>query len=204
MSDDDDDAYWEDDDNEDDSYYLPNEFICEIGFFEYEHSNSQENDFGSISDREYFMRDHLSYCLGSPVLHQNQLYHLTSILPLTFYQFPYHHVLSYLKWYTYEQVDSFTFVKPPNEIKLHILQIFIKPISPEETVFQFESTVVIKTIWLSLVQRHWKKILMNRKDILFKMKTFAFLAKREKSFKYIPPSFPTLKGMLSCYRSKSI
>lgn len=201
MSDNDDweDPFDNDDDNDDDGNYLPNEDICEIGFFEYEHGN---NDSWT-NDVEHFMKDHLKYSLGNHILLKNEdniynLFHGTSILLKTFYEFPLTNILSYLRWYTYEQEGSFTMIPPPLTIKLHILQLFVKII--QEEPFTFETTIVIKTIWISLIQRHWKKILKQRKDILFKMKTYTFLALRERNAKYFHPLKPSLKGMLSVYK----
>lgn len=207
MGDDDwEDPFDNDDDNDDGNRnLLPNEIICEIAFFEYEQTSSASNNQlinENENDMEYFMKDHLKYFLGSHVLTNydniSQLFHGTSILLKTFYEFPLTNILSYLRWYTYEAHGSFTFEKPPSEIKMHILQLFVKPIQIDP--FHFESTVVLKTIWLSLVQRHWKKIIKERKDIEGKMKTFAFLANRERNNKYYHSSFPSLKGMLSVYK----
>jgi hypothetical protein len=199
---------WEDpfDNDDDPPNYLPNEDICEIGFFEYEHGNDNNNPW--TNDVEHFMKDHLTYVLGCHVLLKNEdniynLFHGTSILLKTFYEFPLSNILSYLRWYTYEQEGSFTMIPPPLTIKLHILQLFVKII--QEEPFTFETTIVIKTIWISLIQRHWKKILKQRKDILLKMKTYTFLALRERnrfSFltKYFHPLKHSLKGMLSVYK----
>lgn len=192
---------WEDpfdnDDDNDDPNYIDND-IFEIGFYEYEHGDNNP----LTNDVEYFMKDHLKYCLGSHVItnydSQSELFHGTSILLKTFYKFPLQNILSYLRWYTYEQEGSFTFEKPPLQMKLHILQLFITII--QEEPFQFESKVVIKTIWLSLIQRHWKKIIKKRKDILLKMKSNSFLFNREIKPKYIHPLKPSLKGMLSVYK----
>lgn len=203
MSDDDN---WEDpfdnDDDNDDPNYFPNELICEIAFFEYE--NSFNNQWIN-NDVDCFMNNHLKYNLGSHVVtnYKNvpNLFHGTSILVKTFFKFPFQNILSYLKWYTYEAEGSFTDIKPPTQLKLHIFQLFIKPFQNEQE-FQFESTVVIKTIWLALIQRHWKRIFKNRKEIFLKMKTNKFLAYREISSHYKHPSFPLLKGMMSCYHLK--
>jgi len=199
------DPFDNDNDNDVDNYnYLPNEFICEIGFFENEHRNNEED----LDEIMFIMNDHMKYCLGSHVLVTNynnipNLFHGSSILIKTFYQFPFANILSYLRWYTYEQPGSFIDIKPPLQMKLHILQTFINPIlqnNNENVAFEFESTVIIKTIWLSLVQRHWKKVFKSQKDIILKMKTIAFLQKREININYIPSSRPVLKGMLSCYK----
>jgi hypothetical protein len=194
MNDDD----WEDpfdnDDDNDDPYYIDNN-IFEIGFFEYERGDNHS----WTNDREYFMKDHLTYVLGSHVLlldqdKVSQLYHGTSILLKTFYEFPLSNILSYLRW----KESSFTFEKPPLQMKLHILQLFVTII--QEEPFQFETKVVIKTFWLSLIQRHWKKIIKKRKDFILKMKTNSFLIKREIHLKYSHLLKSSLKGMLSEYK----
>ena len=61
--------------------------------------------------------------------------------------------------------------------------------------------VTVKTHWLKLIQRHWKKIMKNRKEFIENMKTWSYLRLRELG-KYSKHSMIKIKGMLSMYSKK--
>ena len=69
--------------------------------------------------------------------------------------------------------------------KIHILKLHIA----EDDTY----TVIIKTFWLKIIQRKWKKIYKERCELLRKYKTLQYLRTRE----YISTSqhFPGLLGM---------
>jgi hypothetical protein len=62
-----------------------------------------------------------------------------------------------------------------------------------------ESICIIKTIWLRLIQRTWKKIYQQRKDILHKRSLPQSLLYREKTGRWPKDCYhiPSLTGMLS-------
>lgn len=58
---------------------------------------------------------------------------------------------------------------------------------------------IIKTYWISLIQRHWKKIMKQKKEYIELQKNIQYIRKREISHKMKRPRF-SLKGMLSIYK----
>lgn len=105
----------------------------------------------------------------------------------TFFKFPFRNILRYLFYYSiinvyYPVID--------------IIQIYI---DKDETYISIK-----KTFWLRLIQRHWKKIMIERKNILKSRRSIYSLLHREIKGKY--PSnlntLPSFNGMLSCYSKK--
>lgn len=80
-----------------------------------------------------------------------------SISPSSFFQFPINIIEKYL--YKFSIVNHYT-----NTRKVEILQLHI---NPEDSTYN----VVVKTYWLKVIQKWWKKIWIKRKAVqLYKMK----------------------------------
>jgi len=58
---------------------------------------------------------------------------------------------------------------------------------------------IIKTYWISLIQRHWKKITRQKKEYMETQKTFQYIRGNELGKRKPKPNF-SLIGMLSMYR----
>jgi hypothetical protein len=58
---------------------------------------------------------------------------------------------------------------------------------------------IIKTIWIKIIQRKWKNILIKRKEIIIKRKLLSSILYREKNGRWPIEClyYPTLQGMLS-------
>ena len=222
MSDDDDweDPFDNDDDNDTDTdTEWPSDAVQDIAYFEYENENLLEP--GEDADEyEMKMTEHQKHFIGSYVIsrdiviennemveYEPKLFHGVSILAKTFFRFPINHVLEYLKYYTVESFypegtegaegpEDNRYIGP-NQMKIHVLQLFIEPVSREP--LQWISTIVLKTFWISLIQRHWRSILKERARNIQKMKGYSYLKKREISVKYRPFHYPRLRGMMSSY-----
>ena len=125
------------------------------------------------------------YYIGNNRISQDKQYILyaNSITPKTFFQFNIQHSLSYL-------LDYSIFVTLPN---IDIMQLSILDDSTH--------TVIIKTYWLRLIQRHWKKIYLHRKTALKKRCDIRTIRYFELHGRYPDNSFniPLLQGMLSDY-----
>jgi len=211
MGDYDNDDNWSDpswdDDNDSDSEFPP-EIIQDVAIFEYENENILDTD-----EYERHMSEHQKHFIGSYVLsrdiviennqmmeYEPKLFHGISVMAKTFFHFPINHIITYLKYYT---VESFYpertegTVRVPNQMKIHVLQLFIEPVSREP--FQWISTVVLKTFWISLIQRHWRSILKERARNIEKMKGYSYLKMRELRGNYRPFRYPKLRGMMSSY-----
>jgi hypothetical protein len=81
-------------------------------------------------------------------------------------------------------------IRNPQFIQPHIAECFYLETN--------ECVCVIKTFWLRLIQRTWKKIMQNKKDVLKKRKTISSLRYREIYGKWPPGlnSMPSIYGML--------
>jgi len=60
---------------------------------------------------------------------------------------------------------------------------------------------IIKTYWISLIQRHWKKIMKQKKEYIELQKNIQYIRNREISNKQKRPRFSII-GMLSMYQQR--
>uniref|UniRef100_A0A6C0LT29 Uncharacterized protein n=1 Tax=viral metagenome TaxID=1070528 RepID=A0A6C0LT29_9ZZZZ len=113
---------------------------------------------------------------------------VNAVSPKLFYKTQYDLLIRYLQEYSVIYMSD-----PRIEImKLYILQ--------DETY-----TVSIKTYWIRLIQRHWKKIISTRK-LIYKMRgAIRSLYYFELHGRYPDGlnTLPTLYGMLGCYSNHS-
>jgi hypothetical protein len=78
-------------------------------------------------------------------------------------------------------------------------QNYIKPEIAECVYLENQECVaILKTFWIKIIQRTWKNVIKNRKDILTKVCNLNYLRKREMlNYKNEHILYPELKGMLS-------
>ena len=81
-------------------------------------------------------------------------------------------------------------ISSPNYIKPEIGEYIILPTQ--------EAIAILKTIWLRIIQRKWKKVFAERQDIIKKRRLNASISSREIYGKWSQPcsNLPGLKGML--------
>lgn len=118
-------------------------------------------------------------------MYRPQLYlMLNSISSRTFFRYQYHHVLKYL--YYYSSVRLF-------QPKIEVMKLVILP---DQTY-----SVILKTHWIRLVQRHWRNLLKKRKEIIRGRMNPGALLFREVTgkFPYGLNVFPSLIGMMRHY-----
>jgi hypothetical protein len=60
---------------------------------------------------------------------------------------------------------------------------------------------IIKTYWICLIQRHWKKIMNKKREYIEFQKSFQYIQDREHGIRKSRPTF-SLYGMLSIYKKK--
>ena len=77
---------------------------------------------------------------------------------------------------------------------------YIKPEIIKRVILPFggECVAIIKTVWLRLIQRTWKKIYSQQKEVLNKRKCLSSIRYREMRGVW-PPNcsyYPTIKGMM--------
>lgn len=98
------------------------------------------------------------------------------------YKYPIHYINNYLSLYALSMLEV---------PEVHILQtININPSNMYEIW-----GIIIKTHWIRLVQRTWKRVYKERMDYYKNLKNLYY---REIKYKYLPLP-PSLRGMLSMY-----
>ena len=128
------------------------------------------------------------YYIGNNKISNDKQYILyaNAVTPNTFFRFNINHIQSYLQDYS-------IFVTNPN---IDIMKLYI--------LDDHTYTVVIKTHWLRIIQRHWKKIYSQRKYCLNKRKQIKTMMYFERNgrYPYDCDIMPSLYGMLSSYTPK--
>jgi hypothetical protein len=118
---------------------------------------------------------------------RNILY-LDSVSTKTFFKFPFAIIMEYLKSYSIVHVEN---------PKLHIMKLLIYG--------DGSYYVVLKTYWLRLVQRHWKRIFKERQQIIAKRRSIDSIRYFEYNGKHCigQRSLPRLDGMMRAYNNKT-
>jgi len=140
-------------DDEDDDYSINTEEEIEFDTLFEEES---EHLFQEKVDKQYYIG------LSTQIEGDDFLVMANTISTKGFFKFPYHKLLHYL-W-----LHSIIRVKQP---KIDILKLIIQP----DGVY----TVVIKTFWLRVFQRRWKRIFRESQEKLMKRKSLNYLKIRE-------------------------
>lgn len=161
-------------------------------------SSSDEDDYGMDFDEceDVYEDDHLhldmektngQYYIGlcKYFKKQNNILFLNSVSPRTFFKHPFVRISDYLFMYTIVTIRS---------PKVHIMKLMIQP---DDTY-----SVVVKTHWLRLVQRHWRNIYRERYEILQKRRSIGSIIQFQLTGKYPLElnSLPCLAGMMSSYK----
>ena len=116
------------------------------------------DDAERIMDMEYdFLEEDKEsgkYYIGSAFLIQKRYYIMNAAVSIpTFYRFPFHSVVFYL--HELEGLVSYSIVP------FEIMKLRIHPVTSEYIV-------VLKTFWLRIIQRRWRRILRERAEVLRK------------------------------------
>lgn len=178
------------DSNTFDAFVLDNnssdeENTSEITYVSESDDNSvyEEDMFDDIyEDEQYNIDENLiqgKYLIGLPgyTRKTNEWLYLSGISVKSFYKYSFDDVLSYLADY------SLCYVNNP---KIHILKLDIKP--------DGVCNVVIKTFYIKIIQRKWRKIYNERKMKIMKLKTLHGLYMRELGQNL---QIPSLYGLLT-------
>ena len=111
----------------------------------------------------------------------------------------------------YHQTQNVVLSKPHKIIRNYKNIIarpdYIKPEIAECLVLPSQhSVVIIKTIWIKIIQRKWKKIYAEQKNIIKRRMQYSSLKTREITGKWPAHCchFPTIHGMLSNLKNKII
>jgi len=161
-----------------------------------ESDTEYDSETEEMIDRIYFHEEDFldsekedkHYYIGNSWVSQDKLYILyaNAVTPTTFFRFDINHVKSYLHDYS---------IFPTNS-NIDIMKLFI--------LDDHTYTVIIKTYWLKIIQRHWKKVYSQRKYCISRrrqIKTMMYV-ERNGMYPYDCHSMPGLQGMLSGYTTK--
>jgi hypothetical protein len=130
-------------------------------------------------------KKHNQYYIGIYTNIKNEFIYANSLTKRTFFEFPYLHCLHYLYEYSIILLDN-------HSTKIHIMQL---DITKDGTY-----CVVIKTIWLKLIQRCWKRVFKERKNIIEKRcslesrKYVSIHGKYPQGLNRLPSLFGLMKG----------
>lgn len=158
-----------------------------------ESDTEYDSETEEMVDRIYFHEEDFldsekedkHYYIGNSRVSSDKLYILyaNAVTPTTFFRFDINHV----KWYLH---DYSIFVTNSN---IDIMKLFI--------LDDHTYTVIIKTYWLKIIQRHWKKVYSQRKYCISRrrqIKTMMYV-ERNGMYPYDCHSMPGLQGMLMSY-----
>jgi hypothetical protein len=174
--------------------------------YEYEiYEQEMEHIYDTIyfDDSEYLDNDkedeHYYLGLYEYIRRNSELLIGTTVSPRIFYKYPYNNVSRYLRAYSIVR----------NKYSTKNIQIMqLKIITTHLTTYTHNTlTVIIKTYWIRLIQRHWKKIYKIRMESIKLRKNISNQRHFELNGRYkigsnnLPPS---LYGMLSMYNYKAV
>lgn len=137
-----------------------------------------------------------SYYIGFSILIGNNNLLDTAITAQSFFKYPYDIVLYYLDGCSIFPINYYRISTIQTNIQ--IMQLHLQP-----TTGMY--IVVLKTFWLKIIQRTWKKIYHQRESFLRKRYSIANLRHLElwgKHFSYLQNT-PGLHGMMSGYSTSS-
>jgi hypothetical protein len=148
---------------------------------ETESESESDRIYSSESDYIDADKENLRYYIGLPGYDkaQNQLLLLNTISPKTFLKYQYIDILKYLVEYSAHRINK------PN---VHILQVHVD----ENNAYN----VVIKTFWLKIIQRAWKRAFEERVQILNKRKSPTSIQYRNLNGKWKHSKLPSIRGLL--------
>jgi hypothetical protein len=179
--------------------------ISSVNETDNEYSSDSDNDFEEFdiipneweydeiyqddSHHVYSEKEHEHYYIGlTKRTHsggRDVLLMVNSVSPFVFFQYEFERIRKYLAEYSIVRVEN---------AKVHIMKLCIL----EDGTY----SVLLKTHWLRLVQRHWKKVYAERKKVFRGRRNLANLKHREIYGRW--PNglnrFPSLHGLMMQYK----
>lgn len=157
----------------------------EVEFNDWEHDEIYQED----SHHVYSEKEHDHYYIGLTKRMQSGghdvLLMVNSVSPLVFFQYGFERIRRYLAEYSIVRVEN---------AKVHIMKLCIL----EDGTY----SVLLKTHWLRLIQRHWKKVYAERKRVVRGRRNLANLRHREVCGRW-PNGLnrvPSLHGLMMQYK----
>lgn len=158
---------------------------------DYEENSDEELDeidivYNNDYDKLKYKKDK-SYYIGMSDIIDNTYIFSHAITPNSFFKYSYDFVLEYLYMYS---------IFRPSRLLIDVFQLDI--------LTDGTYSVIIKTYWIRIIQRHWKKICKDRYSMLVKrgginaQKTFSMEGKYPAHLRRLP----SIYGMLNAYSRK--
>ncbi len=156
----------------------------------YDLDDSEDESWYIYEEEKVFLDSYKpdGYYIGiSASISSGKLIYANAITPSTFFKYHYEEVMGYLKDY------SIIELRRP---RLHIMKLIM---SGEQM------NVILKTHWIRIIQRTFRKIYQQQKKVLEMRKKPRSIQYFSVFGKYLDGAnhFPTMKGMLSSLSSKS-
>jgi hypothetical protein len=138
-------------------------------------------------------KEHGKYYIANVFCYDTYYILGTCISPYTFFRNYYCDIVQYMYEYSISIRYRREIGSPRN---VNIIQLYI-----EDGVYK----AVIKTFWLRIIQRHWKRQYSNRKKVINIRKSLHNLAHIQIRGRYVYGAnyLPSLRGILSQYKIKS-
>ena len=139
----------------------------------------------------YFLdepKEHGTYYLGNISCVNSQLLMELAVSPSTFFKFTYKKICRYVRSYS---ISSY-WLYPKSQIDIFVLDI-------HNDCYR----TILKTVWLRLIQRHWKKVYQERMKVINLRKRWDTQRYFELRGKYPRDAcyLPTIYGLMSQYSS---
>jgi hypothetical protein len=136
----------------------------------------------------YSEKENNAYYVGLAkyMVKQNVLLMINSVSANTFFRYSFQRIRDYLGKYSLINVQN---------AKIHIMKLCILP---DDTY-----SVVLKTHWLRLIQRHWKKVYKERARVIRGRRSIKNMLLKEIHGRYPGDlnRIPGIHGMLECYKT---
>jgi hypothetical protein len=143
-----------------------------------------------FTDRHFLdePKEHGTHYLGNISCINSQLLMELAVSPSTFFKFTYKKICRYVRSYSI----SSHWLYPKSQIDIFVLDI-------HDDCYR----CILKTVWLRLIQRHWKKIFQERLKVINLRKQWATQRHFELRGKYPIDAcyLPTIHGLMSQYSS---
>jgi len=191
-----------DDSSSDDEYANNNDIVIEYDDSGSENSGESElEDYEDIynAEQDYVEseKEDGSYCIGTCLYDNNQDANLLSIAikSNTFMIYPFRDISRYLQIYSCTEF-------PSNKVEILKMSLLHKSQQTNSGISNYTIySCIIKTYWLRLVQRHWRKVFAERQRIIrIRMKLNSrIILELTGQYPEGARHMPTLYGMLGYY-----
>ena len=148
-------------------------------------------DYQEKNNLEYFIGIYIQLKHVDPNrIHQTNPVFGMAVSPQLFFKYELKYIKQYLVSTIGYDINIYSYRSNIDIMQLYILNTGVY-------------SVIIKTYWIKLIQRHWKTIMKERKEFTEIKKKFKNIRQREiLGYKMPRIHFPTLRGMLSIYNHK--